>query len=740
MPTTPPDPVPTCESAITAYIRLARSFRFRERSFALAVEIAAEAFHHDCLPQPEDEREAIKLFKHRLLTVSLPLVDRLIDPSTRLPLWNLLGVRCEEDLWLCSAAGLYLNPKDALLGEAAYPQAWRPTRRVEVGDRQKLFLAMRLILSRSPDFMAMFPAAPQLAPQPYDPLQPPPDPTASPETRVFLDRRGAIAAMSHYAREILFLTLIRLATRRQIQCDEATLNAAFTGSLKAQAESESCDKLARGIVFPTVSDLRWVSRKQHWAVFVQADDEPDAPDWLEGEAVFQEYARLTREDGDEEGHDNEDSDLAATTEQTVSQRRSAREQPDTLSPEQLDDYLSDLIAVQTYIEGSSIQISCHPQSESFPCISRFRAATQFLSYFIERPFRVIDREELIELIKRLFDGVGEVDQTILKGADVYASCIGGDRWGRSYSDNLEDLVRAVMNAPKKPARRHVLVLLTRFVKEHLEALARKNCPIAITQEETLEDVLVRFKDKPGSCAVELWLSAIRLRAEALNDSNRARRQGTLSEIESLLSNLEEIMVLYRAQAIEVLSQWLSDQLDCSPSTTAPFEATDEHSEKGEEEGSSKGKSRKTLQQTLGDCFRVRIDQRNIKSRNELNSNDRLWLAGFNFLVERLLPEPIKDDQETRVQKIKGFFTQIYAPGQGSGVRTWSREEWEYLAYQVAIAVPPYEVIRRRLQERLPDRWNQGLADLYDRLSNDDVIPERLQSAVNDCCSLGRQEQ
>jgi hypothetical protein len=89
---------------------------------------------------------------------------------------------------------------------------------------------------------------------------------------------------------------------------------------------------------------------------------------------------------------------------------------------------------------------------------------------------------------------------------------------------------------------------------------------------------------------------------------------------------------------------------------------------------------------------------------------------LDWLVSELMREDgtglVQQENAPTDDKVIGFFTQMYAPSQEPGKVTWTREEWEYLAYKVAISAGEYTSVYERVAERCPHSATAALTRLY----------------------------
>jgi len=699
----------TCEPFIAAYLRQVRHLRPGGRSFALALETASGTFNADCDPDPKWSATASGLFKHRLLHVSLPFAHRLTDSATRAPLGRALGIESEEDLWWCIAVALYMHPEDVRLGDY-YRRAFDPELQRDINAaRRRILRTLRLLLSREADAQRLFQS--RLA------------------QAMGADRRGPVVAMSHCSREILMLVLVRLAGRGASWVSMETLDALMYGMLDGPSALAPGAGLVAGPVAATMADLKKLSAREGWLAGSDSHAKGDQSNQTSGGPQAGQPTSISdlsgpdvAEDEDEEEEEDESDPMQQAAEGgggSPAGRPLLHQRNDLLEYEDI------LRRVLVASEASERRVTCADQSTSFANYSRFRSAAQLLSFATERPFRAAARGDLGVAVRGVFQPVCLQFPGVIAACGVYEACTTASRWGESHDNALDRVVWEVLETPAPPTRRQERDTLIGHVLEGAECLRQKYPDCGMTIELDVRALLV---EAPSAAAVDLWLRATEQRLRTIPNRRRPGCAGALTELEALRGNLEPIMRLDRAKSLWALVTWLAGEVGCTGVKIPPKLILPTSSEC------------RRLKRNLEGCFRTHFAKPDSTMPTLADIGMNRWLAGYD-LLDRLMEGPSHANDgytsaEDRVDKVKGFFTQLYAKGTESGLHTWSREEWEYLAYRVFTSLDPYRSIAQRVAEQNPGPLDPVLADLYRRLAAHGEVLLTLRTALDACCPSG----
>jgi hypothetical protein len=730
----------SCHPLVTAYLWLVRHTKSRDgRLLPLALATAGGCFEGAVgrWPNASKDRPSVvdqktremeiadAMFCDWMARLSLPVARRLADLEAADPSYcRALGIGSKEDLLLCIAIVLYLRPEDALLGDLVQPLSGRVQASVAAA-RREILRILKKLLSREPGAAA-----------------------------IALDRtRGSVAVQSHYAREILLLTLGAMGRQPLTTPDRLEIQALWDElgkRLVPPSVPTACEQLARAVILALQADLKWVARHGQWMGWGHAASNRPVPDLdldrQRDPSSLAEDVPLTGggrtetlwDDADaddppedSDAADPQDADSPAAWEQDQASADGLEEDwpeppPDLRDPAapadtvaELERYAEVLLRIVEAFESAPAKVTCGRTTTSLAHYAHFRYAAQLLSFFSAKSYRVSDRAALVNALSPIFAGDRTDPFGIFAAIAVYRNCPGNSRWGESDDGARNAVITQVVAAynrdlaakAQKEARETRQGVIDGMVK--LAELNPKNpaCDISIEIDAG------RLTDDPGGVALEYWFETVAILVSR-DRSARLRRYwpGGLTQLENLRANLERLMDLDAARALQAMVEAMHREFGCvaPPLTTA--------------------EERAQLSTVLDHWFQ--------RQRTASGDIGLLW-PWMRDLVTRLIrnlpPEPA-EPPSVNTAMVKGFFRQLHARNvDARTVATWTRNNWEFLAYRIAFPkrqtdAPIYGEIYRIVANSAPLPSNHWLHGFYRSLPVRQQVLARLKAAIDDCCS------
>lgn len=673
----------------------------------------------------QEQNRADAQFCHMVAELSFPVAQRLADLDAQDPFCRALGIASREDLLLCIAIVLFLKPQDAVLGKVSHTLSGTVQAKVEAA-RREILRTLRQLMYRHDHTKALA-----------------------------LERtRGTVAMQSHYAREILLLTLGAIGNQPPAIADRREIQAIWDeqGAAWEQPSGPTIYRqLACAVILALKADLKWIAQKSQWIGWRQSarnqpvsaqtpdpDRKRDPSQLVEDVPLTNAVAEdvpLTEGDDDEPNRsedtdgtdppDAEDAEDEKRDEESEESRDEDRPErlPDRRDPHaptrndaQLERYAEVLLQVVEAFESASDAVKCGGNATPLCRYSRFRYAAQVRSFFSGTPYRAAHRDVLDNDLRPIFAADPEDRFGIVEAMKVYLTCPGGSRWSES-DDRLRTAVIADVVAAfngdladqaqeeEQEARHPVIEGIV-----ELAELARKNplchIPIEIDKEQ--------LKADPGVVSVRHWLGVVTiLDSRELSSGLRRFWPGGLMLLATLRPNLERLMDLDAARALQALVDAMHRQLGCvrPPLNTA--------------------EDRAQLPNAL-DTWRER-------KRPASGDLGPLW-EQMRKLVNRLIGAiPAEPAAVPRVDEamVRGFFKQLSSRNvDAETVGTWTRNNWEFLAYRIAFpkgqtVAPAYSEIYRIVADYTPLPANHRLQQFYRSLPERQPILDRLNDAIAD---------
>lgn len=556
-------------------------------------------------------------------------------------------------------------------------------------------------------------------------------------------RKFVAAASSRLAREAL-LFACGVATSELVFGEAlADLASAMKHKRSTARWRSPCDALLRGTTLAFLADLGHAAMQEGW------------PRRSEVAATLSAGTKL-------EDFDADSAPAAADPDGNEEELHQEAVKRDRVSPDPVEDTADDSAQVPAGVmpRGVGLSLNMRPHLRAYepvlkrvaelcektegkvtcgsvtvlaPEFFRLRFATQLWCYLDERAFGAAQRPELVDMLKQSF----KLDRDAHTGDALKAlgSLAGKERWGashdrllskvvdlcipeggetstvRSRAWELEDALRRIRSLAPAPLllESHDVGTSSGCVAALCAAMeARVVLPkiARVAREATLTLELEALEESLRAllaAAPRATLSALREAQRAIHDEAGPRKP--LGPIGARLADLRDVVVVPDIpDSVDVT--WLQ-----------------------------------TVRAAAGAAWGRFCADHRIATPGMLDANERRC-AYLLLILDQLVDEwkhpryeeLLAGGPQVHRQKVIGFFTQLFAPTQEAGRRTWARDEWEYLAYRLAFSGGPevYANLYDRVAAASDPPAARGLAALYRFLRDCTPVEQALRGAFREC--------
>lgn len=352
-------------------------------------------------------------------------------------------------------------------------------------------------------------------------------------------------------------------------------------------------------------------------------------------------------------------------------------------------------------EASVRFIKCGSNSSSVQDFFRLRFACQLYTYLTERVYTRTSRADFVDAVRACLATMPNLISP--DACNTMNACPGLSLWGQSHDSALDAIVKAVL--------------------ENLTHNSTELCPQllgdvnnGLSQLQQCEGNHININSINSvneACDLLCQVFSLEKRLVARLSIGGPGQAPCLIELQALKPHIVQYLLCDPPQLIGCLSDKLAD-VGLPKAVTLEPEDLDQLAAQVRNDIKVRARANAITpnQYSLGQCLAAALVELAKELRRQLPA-----LLG---------PSP---------SLVKGFFTQLYAPTQTKGTRTWLPEEWEYLAYRLASSgiAGDYGEIYAQIADCSPLPVSSGLNDFYRFLMNRvDLLSD--VKGVFECCA------